>query len=383
MTIKSIRNVRFLDHDHITGPGSITFTASPGAIISTESGNNPDGEAHFSLDTVIEGTGCTLLPAFFDANINTAAADKDLQIFATFGIATVVDMSSTTLEIQAMRMTSASDLGLPSYLATGTVATALTDSDTHMYPLREIGLVKFASDAEQFVMSRIVGPGQADMIKVLVDLPGLDNDILVALVDAAHRHGKLAVAHATQTGSFARALKAGFDIITPVPLDGIIDDETVQGMAERGTACVPTLCMRRKTAAYFQERARQVPDGPASTNYLLYDYQNAVANVQKLHQAGVPICAGSEANRTSALPVSIGESLHDEIEQLVAAGLSNIEALRAATTTPARVFKLADRGALQQGLRADMILLEGNPLEDIAATRRIRKVWLKGIEVEA
>ena len=381
MTIKAISNVSYLDYDTVTGPGQVIFTASPGAILSVEMNMDKGKGGGYLPETVIEGSGCTLLPAFFDANINSAAADRDLQLFATFGIATVLDMSSTTPEIQAMRMTSTSNLGLPSYLAAGTVATGFKDSENHLYPLREMGFVKLASDAEAFVVARITGPGQADYIKVLVDLPGLDDSILLALVQSTHRHGKLAIAHATQIGSFTRALDAGFDIITPVPLDGIIDDETVRRMAHHGIACVPTLCMRRKTATYFQDRVRDTAHGSAT--YAAYDYQNAMANVKKLHAAGVPICAGSDCNRSPHVPVLVGESLHDEIEQLVEAGLSTIEGLRAATTVPAKVFKLGDRGALQQGMRADMILLEGNPVEDITATRRIRKVWLKGIEVDA
>jgi len=63
-----------------------------------------------------------------------------------------------------------------------------------------------------------------------------------------------------------------------------------------------------------------------------------------------------------------------------AAGLSPAEALRAATSRPAQVFGLSDRGAVEPGLRADLVLIEGDPLTDIRATRCIRRIWCAGVE---
>ncbi|KAH6871982.1 putative hydrolase [Thelonectria olida] len=389
MAIITIRYVSVFNGKELLGPATVVFSASPGEIISAEVDGDAGLEEHVpaDLDSIIEGAGCILLPALIDSFINTSAAETDLQVFASFGISTVLDMCSTTPEIEAMRAASESEIGLPSYLASGTVAAAQTDMPNHLYNLRETGFVHLPSDAESFVISRVTGPNRADFIKVLVDLPGFDEPTLAALVEAAHRHGKLAIAHATQTGAFTRALAAGFDVITPVPLNGIIDDEAVNGMAARGVACVPTLCMRQTKAPMLRRgvhgggpfaRLSEDLDDPG-----IYDFEYALVNVKKLHDAGVRICAGTEANQTSHSPISIGESLHSELELLVRAGLTNREALRAATVIPTEVFGLQDRGALQPGMRADMIMLEGNPLDDINATRRIRKVWIQGIEVEA
>jgi imidazolonepropionase-like amidohydrolase len=64
------------------------------------------------------------------------------------------------------------------------------------------------------------------------------------------------------------------------------------------------------------------------------------------------------------------------------AGLSPRDALRAATSRPARSFGLPDRGAIEPGLRADLVLIEGDPLRDIRATRSIRRIWCGGYEVQ-
>lgn len=73
-----------------------------------------------------------------------------------------------------------------------------------------------------------------------------------------------------------------------------------------------------------------------------------------------------------------GTSLHDELKLLVQAGMSELEALRAVTVLPARYFRLGDRGSVEPGMRADLVLLKQNPLVDIANTMSIQKVWLAG-----
>ncbi len=74
----------------------------------------------------------------------------------------------------------------------------------------------------------------------------------------------------------------------------------------------------------------------------------------------------------------MGASIHRELELLVQAGLSPTAALRAATSVPARVFGLEDRGRIAPGLRADLLLVEGDPTVDILATRNIIAIWKHG-----
>ncbi|KAF7563316.1 hypothetical protein G7046_g819 [Stylonectria norvegica] len=385
MTICGVSNVSIFNGHEVTRPVNLVFQGSPGDIINTHAAHDDLS----TLDTVIEGTGCTLLPAFVDANVNIAAAYTDLRMFAAFGVATVLDMCSTTAEIQAMRAMSDSEIAIPAYFASGMIAAARDErtkqtKQRDSQALHETRVVLSPADAEAFVASQIIGPAKADYIQVLVDSPGLDDDTLAALVGSIHRHGKLAIAYATTTAAYTRVLQAGFDVVTPAPLDGIIDSPTATELGKRGIACIPSLCMRQKMMPHPRQERMQPSFAHNHPDWVSYDFNNALINVKKLHEAGVKICAGTNANQTSRWPVTVGESLHDELELLVRAGLSNMDALRAATFVPASVFKmLRDRGALQPGCRADMILLDGDPLVDITATRRIRKVWIQGIEVEA
>lgn len=111
------------------------------------------------------------------------------------------------------------------------------------------------------------------------------------------------------------------------------------------------------------------------------DYRFARGAVTALHAAGVPIVLGTDANQAQGVPANVpdGESAHHELELLVEAGLTPAEALHAATGAAADRFGLPDRGRIAAGLRADLLLVDGDPLDDIAATRSIRRVWLAGI----
>ena len=114
------------------------------------------------------------------------------------------------------------------------------------------------------------------------------------------------------------------------------------------------------------------------------DYSHSRDSVTAMYKAGVPILAGTDANAAPGAPVNVkhGESLHHELELLVAAGVSNLDALRAATILPAKWFGLGDRGVVEVGKRADLVLVEGDPLLDIRDTKRIVRVWCKGVEVD-
>jgi len=104
-------------------------------------------------------------------------------------------------------------------------------------------------------------------------------------------------------------------------------------------------------------------------------FQQCLTVVRELHKAGVTILAGTDVGTSYQIT---GISLHDELALLVQAGLSPMAALQAATRNPARAFNLADQGTIEPGMRADLVLLDANPLENIDNTRKIREVVARG-----
>ncbi len=96
----------------------------------------------------------------------------------------------------------------------------------------------------------------------------------------------------------------------------------------------------------------------------------------RMHEKGIPIAAGTDTPIGLSVP---GFSLHSELEMLVSAGLSPLEALRSATLRPAEYFSLQDEiGSIDVGKKADMVLLDKNPLDDIRNTKSIAAVISKG-----
>lgn len=105
----------------------------------------------------------------------------------------------------------------------------------------------------------------------------------------------------------------------------------------------------------------------------------ALSAVKQLAAANVPILAGTDALNPAVIH---GASLHRELELLVEAGLSPQAALAAATSTPAAQFGLHDRGRIAPGLRADLVLVDGDPTQDVRRTRAIAGVWKRGVPVD-
>src|SRR5207244_1003991 len=120
---------------------------------------------------------------------------------------------------------------------------------------------------------------------------------------------------------------------------------------------------------------RSFPTQPgAKTNYTA-----AEEAVRQLKAAHVPILAGTDSPNAGT---AHGGSIHRQLELLVQAGLTPVEALAAATSVPAARFGLDDRGSIAPGKRADLLLVDGDPTTDIKATRRIAGVWKLGVPVD-
>ena len=105
----------------------------------------------------------------------------------------------------------------------------------------------------------------------------------------------------------------------------------------------------------------------------------AIENVRRLHAAGVRLLAGTDAPNAGA---ASGVSLHGELQLLAHAGLSGAEALAAATSIPATAFGIEDRGRIEAGRIADLVLVDGDLARDVSASTRIVTVWKDGYRLE-
>ncbi|KAF2712877.1 hydrolase [Pleomassaria siparia CBS 279.74] len=348
----AIHNVRVFDGHKLQDPSTVIIE---GAFIGRD-----DRDAEH-----IDGNGATLLPGLIDAHCHPSNLTH-LQDLARFGVTTAFVMACYSSE---MCKSLKNHSGLPDTLRSGDPASAPGSVHGTLTAMVDPTLLISNQSQVPSWMTRQLA-SNPDYIKIIAETPGLDQQTLDLLVDQSHQGGKKVVCHASALAAYSQAIMANVDHIHHAPLDTAITSDMVQTILYQHQVVTPTLTMMRAIAE----------NEPETRNF-----QAAIDSVSMLINAGIPILAGTDANTQPSVPamVPFGISMHDELENLVTSGLSNLEALQAATSLPAKYFGLHDGGVIALGKRADFFLVEGNPLEDIKATRNIKTVWLAGIEYAA
>lgn len=350
----------------------------------------------------VSGAGRTLLPGLIDAHVHVPAFPAGaLQQSLNFGVTTVLTMwSSPPLVARLKELETVERPDLASVRTAGTGATAPGGHPTQMEPsvAHLIPTLAGPSQADAFVAARIAEG--SDFIKIIYDdandayglnLPTLSEESIAAVVAAAHARGRLAIAHIGNERHARGAITAGVDGLAHLFLGGSMSNDFGKFAASHRVFVVPTLsvlysvCGRPDGPEILADPLAQPrllpafnallgsPPRPASP---LCDAARGA--IRQLIDAGVPVLAGTDA---PAPGVAYGASLHRELEHLVNAGMTPAAALAAATSVTARVFGLTDRGRIAAGLRADLLLVDGDPSTSIRATRNIVAVWKRGSAV--
>lgn len=327
-----------------------------------------------TAERTVDGQHGILLPGFIDSHVHLMSV-TELEHGTHWGCTTMLDMGSPAMKLTD---TLRHRQGLADIRGAGNPASAPGGMQTTRMGFPASSAVTGPADAGRFVADR-VSEG-ADYIKVIVEDPrrlgaaALDVATIAALVEAAHQAGRKVIAHVTTIAALINAAEAGVDILTHAPLDADMDDNLARSLATRGIVSVPTLTMMRAVVSL----AERLPTHGAGIAYA-----HARSTVSAFHRAGVTILAGTDANQAPASPAPIqhGEALHEELGLLVESGLTPVEALRSATGVPAAFFGFTDRGVIEAGRRADLLLIDGDPTQDIATTRAIRSVWVAGVQV--
>ncbi len=391
-----IRGARVFDGERDLG--ETTVIVANGRIASTGAEADQAGSAGL---TIIDGSGRTLLPGFIDAHVHAwGDAQRDM---ARFGVTSALDMHGVAERLPALRQQrdAMEDSGQADLWAAGYAITAPRGHGTQYgFP---VPTIDDSTDIEAFIGARI--DEGADYIKLIIEdlgayrspraLPTLTPAQVDAVVAATHARGRLAVAHVSALRDARTAIAAGADGLVHVFVDAVVDDRLVAAMRERDVFIIPTLSVvasfagRGDGAELAADDALQALLSAEQRGSLGADVNalgargerldHAIDSVRKLHLAGVGILAGTDAPNPGT---AHGISMHGELELLVRAGLTPAQALAAATSVPAERFGLTGRGRIAPEARADLILVDGDPLADITATRHIVTIWKNGYVVD-
>ncbi|KAK7055815.1 putative adenine deaminase [Favolaschia claudopus] len=314
---------------------------------------------------VVDGNGGTLLPGLIDAHTHPSTVDH-LETLSSFGVTTTIVASC---QPEAICESIQNHTGLTDVRFSGLSANAPNSTHAKLLGLLPNETLTSPSQAPQFVDDQLAKG--ATFIKIVAEQPDsttLDQDIMNALVDAAHAKGVRVACHAAGYAAADRALTARVDQLHHVPQDTPTDEPLIARILAQKAVSIPTLSIFRQF----------VMGGAAPPSA----YSAANASAHELYKASVPILAGTDSNSNPTLGLPFGKALHDELELLVGAGMSTVDVLRSATVLAARHNLLFDRGVVAPGMRADLVLISGDPIANISATRDIQRVWIAGIEYE-
>jgi imidazolonepropionase-like amidohydrolase len=224
-------------------------------------------------------------------------------------------------------------------------------------------------------------------------------EVVGSIASEAHRLGMRVTGHVPAAMTLQQAVEAGIDHIAHLAVRDEPGSEELRRTAaflrERGTVVDPTLSwgelLGRSSSTPIAEFQPGFPKIPRPLQRLFDSAGNpditpeaararlerSLRIVGELHRAGVPIVAGTD----EGIP---GHSLHREIELYVEAGLTPLEAIRAATIVPARAMGLEkELGTIEEGKRADLVVLDADPLERISSIRTVRSIVTRGRMYEA
>ncbi|MBZ5573716.1 MAG: amidohydrolase family protein [Acidobacteriia bacterium] len=356
--------------------------------------------------TVLDQHGKTILPGLWDMHAHFEQVEWG-PIYLAAGVTTVRDVGNELEFITAVRDAIANGRGLgPRLLLAGVV-----DGSGEL----AIGVqrVDTPEQARQWVNRYHQAGFQQIKIYSSVKL-----EELKAVTEEAHRLGMTVTGHIPEGLNAYQAVEAGQDQINhiqyiadimhpPLPADASRADrrkaaatvdlnsadaqKALSFLKAHNTVVDPTIALfefftatTAKPTASFEPGAAKVapelaaqltevePPSPRSEQ-IEKMFEKDLAIVGALHRAGVPIVAGTD----QTVP---GHSLHREIELYVQAGFTPMEAIQAATLVPARVMGLdKEVGTVEEGKRADLIILNGDPLEDIHNTRNVEYVITNGV----
>ncbi len=348
----------------------------------------------------------------------------DLDRYLYYGVGTIGVMGSdagdVAFEIRSEQVGNRTGTQL---LTAGRGITARRGWPTNLAPLADIPYQVGTEDEAREAVRELVA-NNVDFIKVWVDdgrqvsgqifragrlvndyssVPKLSPALYGAIIDEAHQNNTRVVAHVRYLNDAKGLVDAGIDGLVHSIRDRDVDDALIEAMLANDVFYVPTLTAHQAQFIYADE-----PDwvgespmresvSPAVVSRISSrgfvgtlqqdlnlpgwraEFDTAMRNVKKIHDAGVPVGLGTDSGTTNKFP---GYFEHRELELLVEAGVAPLQAIQIAVHTTAQLLGLGDAGGLLVGMRGDFFLVPDDPLDQMSASRNIAEVFFGGRQVE-
>lgn len=346
----------------------------------------------------IDATGKTIIPGLINAHGHVNAAAQ-LGVYLRDGITTVLSLGGDK-EFALREENAKAPPGTAPHLY---VAGPIQDSTA----IPGAVAVTTPEEARKSVDELI--RNKPDIIKLRVDdflgaRPKMSPAVYQAVIDEAHKNGFRTAAHIVLLDDAKGVLRAGVDYIAHSVRDHEVDPEFIDLMKKRHAFYCPTLTREvavftySETPSFFSDpfflkeadpaemtkmedakRQESMRNDRAALWYKEHMHV-AMGNLKTLSDAGIPIVMGTDSGGGPGRFQGYFE--HMELEYEIKSGLTPMQALLSATSTPAKLLNISkDAGTLEKGKWADFVVLSANPLDDIRNTRKIDSVWIGGVRV--
>lgn len=356
-----IQNVKLFDGENLYENATVLVDSNKvKEVIKTN-------KTEFEGENIIDGKGFTLTPGFINAHVHAFNKEQTKEAVLS-GVLTLLDLFSTQPESSdSLRVLGNTYKEYAYYYSAGPTVTVKGGHGAQFGP---VPLVKDVEEVPKFISDRI--DEGSDYIKLIIErgdstykIPTLNNEMIKKAIEETKKNNVVSVAHITWRSDAIKAASYGIDGLAHLWSrdSSEITQQDLKLLKESKIFIIPTVLVWKKAD---------------ESNWRKVNINLMKQELLRVYKAGIPILAGTDPPNHD---INYGSDLFKELELFVESGISEIDALRSATSNISRAFNLKDKGFIKEGLPADLVLIEGDPTINIKDVYSIVRVWKNGNEI--
>lgn len=367
-----IQNVGLFDGESDRGIVNVGIKNDSIALITEES---------IDADSLIDGRNKYLLPGLINSHVHVTSPNE-LKESLNAGVLAVIDLHQSS-EQRAAKLRSYRDSLNYAYFASSGFAATLPGGHPTQYG--NIETINDSTSAKEWVQHRL--DNGADLIKIIRDagggppdfkeIPTLSLKQIEEIINASKYYNKLSIAHSVTLDETMSIVALDIDGLAHLWFGNeSLTEQQLASLSQSGIFVIPTAQTQTKI---WEMVANGPPQMKGYAEQNISSMELVKSELLRLHQTGIKILAGNDPPNFG---INYGDDFFAELQIYKDAGIPNLEVLKTATGNPANIFDLKDIGTIKERSVANMLLIDGNPLENLEYLRRIKHIWKNGKKIK-